>query len=454
MKTQLISPKHGLGRSIEHGNLPPIGLLTIANYVKQEMPDTEVEVIDGNSDDAEKYLDSKSQVYGIGCWFSNYSEAVILANKIKAVNPHSTVVFGGPNANGIGDRILRNNPSIDYVVCGDGERAFTSILRGQNPKEISGVTYRAKGEVHTNAPDFSLDINTLPFNSLDSLVTPFSWEQGIKRTAHNYYPTSNFRGCFRQNRCKYCSIPLKNQRASTPEKFWGQIRNLHQLYGIDHFFETADTFPIHMAKDLLKAKPSDLDDVALRAYIHPGMIDKEKSKLLAKLGFKNLFIGVENTRFFADTSHKRMNGRYSSNYQTQDLVNEIEVLGREGITVMPSFVLGLPEETDGSIDENMRLIERLSKMPNVKEMNIGVSLPLPGSQYFFDCVNDSKIIDEYQRQTGKNLRIIDDIDYYKLAELFVNRYTSTTVDYIGNKLRPLINEGRVKIASYFSGDVN
>ena len=139
-------------------------------------------------------------VLGLSCYTWNMQASLALCRQVKAVSPGLVVVLGGPQVAPLGDAVLRENLEVDYVVTGEGEVAFSELLRrlmadgpaaGLDPPP--GVCCRRDGNVVDGGPAQRLD-------DLDAI--PSVYEPAPMPVCGDtvYYETS--RGC--PNRCAYC----------------------------------------------------------------------------------------------------------------------------------------------------------------------------------------------------------------------------------------------------------
>lgn len=120
------------GKSIA-ADFMPLGIASIASYLKQEMGDAvAVELFKYTSDFA-TYLDRATPSIAA---FANYSWCESLnhefARRIKARHPQVVTVFGGPNYPAGADEqadFLRHHSSIDFYVDGEGELAFIELFK-------------------------------------------------------------------------------------------------------------------------------------------------------------------------------------------------------------------------------------------------------------------------------------------------------------------------------------
>jgi anaerobic magnesium-protoporphyrin IX monomethyl ester cyclase len=118
-----------------------------------------------------------------------------LVSKLKVLNPNVKVVVGGHHFSALPETM---NKQIDYVVVGEGEKAFLDILEN---KVASGIVK------HESINPLDL----IPFPARDLIE--------LKKTDWVYMVTS--RGC--PYTCIYCS----------PQKFWGTPRYFSAKYVVE-----------------------------------------------------------------------------------------------------------------------------------------------------------------------------------------------------------------------------
>jgi len=430
----LIFPKHNQGVLADKKNInfpPATGLLALSNYLKFRKSSINVSVWDLNLYNYLPVNDLESELYGLSVWFSNYQSDLKLAQNIKSRWPKSKIILGGHNVNSIEKRILENNPYIDYVISGDGEIGLLKLLECEVLNKVPGLTYRSNGQIFSNPIQQVESLDELPLITLENLKTPFNWRNDCAN--NSAFPISGIRGCMRQNRCDYCSIPTVSVRKLSTKRYWQQLQLLMQNYGITRFFETGDIFDNNYARALVRAKPEYGPYPKLRVYSYPGLINKNNIDTYLQLGVDNVFIGVESVLIW----DKSFTKKYSSNYTIQSLIAEIDLLWDHGITTMPSFILGLPGETYDTLERNVELIYRIAELPGTQELLINSPIPLPNSNYFNWCIENEQIVKEYRNITGDNLRTYDNLNYHILSELFVNTYTEVSYSLIRKKIREM-----------------
>jgi len=93
---------------------------------------------------------TQPQIVGITCGSATYQRCIETAKAIKQVKPDCKIVVGGWHASYMPDSLL-DNPEIDYVIMGEGERAVTELVNvitsGDEKKAalIAGVACKRNG---------------------------------------------------------------------------------------------------------------------------------------------------------------------------------------------------------------------------------------------------------------------------------------------------------------------
>ena len=112
--------------------------------------------------------------------------------EIKKVLPNVEVILGGPEVSFDWKKIMEENPEIDNILVGEGEKVFLNFLINENDK-VMGLVYRKNGEVYFNGQEKIIeDLDIIPF--------PYENEELEEKTKIFYYESS--RGC--PFNCSYC----------------------------------------------------------------------------------------------------------------------------------------------------------------------------------------------------------------------------------------------------------
>ena len=442
-KAQLVFPRHSLGRLANVDRIvhqPPLGLLCIASRARQECPRTQIEVLDGrflSDDELLRRLDAP--LVGFSTWYSNYTNAISLARRLKEIRPETRIILGGPHATPIAERILHNNPFVDYVLAGEGEEGFACLVRGDPMESIPGIFFRDSTGTVLSSPNGRLgqqaDLNAMPPLNLDLLRPDYSWQSEARESGMSGFPLAGIRGCHRsQRRCEYCSIFTKGWRHAAADKYWEHIARLHDEHGVDYFFETGDVFKPAFLRRLARIHPH--PRIALRIYSFPGFLKPSDMEYLKDVGVSDVFIGSESVLAWERTCNRS----FGPGYTVDSLLAEFESYGKAGIRVLTSFVLGLPGETEDTLARNMGFIRQVHGLNAVKECTVSILLPLPGSEFFTWAVSHPTIRQGYKHLTGMDLQCTDVLDVPVLSQLFVETFTSVKYETIRGVTHALVHE--------------
>lgn len=212
---------------------------------RQEMDDFLDELI-------ERYDLVSSDIAGFSLCFFQTTASIAMANRLKALNPNMTVVFGGPAVKGIpGKTLVDNVPSVDYVFSGPALVSFPKLvaccLAGdvESISKIQGVF--ARGVECCSSPErvagATIDINTdIPLDYgpfLDKFESCID-DPGVLP----FLLMQTSRGCWwaDKQRCTFCGLNCLSERfeAMSPEH---AIRHIQSVLNYSSRVPGLDTSP-------------------------------------------------------------------------------------------------------------------------------------------------------------------------------------------------------------------
>ncbi len=326
---------------------------------------------------------------GISILHANRWGGIDIAQISKSVLPRVPVVFGGPGASFLWHHLLTHFPEVDYVVIGEGEKTMLSMVRlldadaaGDIPT-LPGVAYRKGGKVTRNDPP--------PFiQPLDSLPDPSRY--------FTFQHVVSSRGC--PWNCAFCGSPRiwkRKVRFHSPEYFVGQLENLRKS-GITFFYVSDDTFTLQRERviricRLILERGLDITWAAISRVNH---VDEEILYWMRRAGCMQISFGVESG---SPKIRKALNKKLS-NSQIQ---KAFEMASSFGLMPRAYFIYGSPGETKKTIDESIRLMERIR--------------PLSAIFYILDIFPGTALYDQFKKRTGTGdeiwLKRIEDIMYFE-----------------------------------------
>lgn len=459
MKVTLIQP--GLDRQYAcqkqaYGHaeqLPETGLAVLSAWISaysKAKPDI---VVADPSIGIEKAasIAADSDILGVSDWFSNHENCMKLAELAKEKNPDIKVVVGGPNASMMPELILKNHPYIDFIAQRDGEDALLGVVDGWPLSKIPNLWFRAQN----GKPAFT-------FHGFTDLAKMPLWDfrnfQNVERRLKAYRKYQNnsdpwlvspitifsLRGCIkavREGPCYYCTSSQAHLGILPAEKFWKQITHLNKTHGANLLFVCDDVFPITAKRvsELRKSKPSGIKP-RIRAYgylpVLSAMDDRQLAKTareLSEIGIHSLFFGTEN---FGPGILANMNKKTVSIEQTLKIMRAL--YSNAGIKSMPTFLIGLPGETNESLKSNMLALEKIAHEEYFERLYISVAMPLAGTPWFRMLSASPQVRKQYFEETGKVLENDDYLRYSALTKIAISNFTKVTPEAVNNAVAEMM----------------
>jgi len=141
----------------------------------------------------------KPDILALSTYIWNIGQILVLCKNIKKLLPKTIIILGGPEVSFGPEELMENHSSIDYIICGEGEKSFLKLLEfvieGRGIEgEIEGLVYRDRTGIKAVGGYVLMeDLNEISF--------PYSKEdvEDIKGKILYYEAT---RGC--PFNCSYC----------------------------------------------------------------------------------------------------------------------------------------------------------------------------------------------------------------------------------------------------------
>lgn len=423
MSILLIDPPRGviskgtLWRTVKR-RLPALGLAYIAAYLEKNgyavcIIDMNVEKIDFTR--LKEIISSKKcQFLGITATTVQINSALHIAQEIKKTFPELKIVMGGPHPSVMPDEIL-GNEYIDYVVRGEGELTVLELVRGDDPQNILGLSFKRNGSlVHNHPRPFIEDLDKMPFPARHLLPM-----DKYSPTPGNYLrlPAASMitsRGC--PGRCTFCNTDMfgKTIRFRTAKNIAEEITSLIRDYKIKEVSFYDDTFSVNKKniQELCDIILKDKIDITWSCMSRIDCMDPNLLKQMKKAGCHSICYGIESAdRQILENINKRI---------SLDRVQEVLNWTKEAkIQVRVSFMFGNPGETQNTMEESIRYA--ISLEPDIFIFNI--TTPFPGTAMFNWAKNNNylKVFNWDDYDLGKVVMKLPTVDpevikkYYKLA---------------------------------------
>ena len=301
--------------------------------------------------------------------FKSDMMAVQLAKEI--VPSICTIVKGAPfltyNTN-----TIYENPFIDYVIMGEAELTLKDILDGVPDNEILGICYRENFQpVKNDKRPFIDNLDILPFPARHLV------DNSIYRRPDNGKVQAVIkvaRGC--PFHCFFClATPVSGAKVRTrsPENIVAELKECVEKYNIKNFLFWSDIFNFNREWTLelcQKIIESGLK-ITWSSNTRADTMDDEMAKMMYKSGCRLVSIGVE-------SGSQKMLDNIGKKITLDDIRNTVKILKKNKIKIYNYFVIGLPWETEETVEETIKFAIELDS----NFISFYTATPLPGTKYF------------------------------------------------------------------------
>ena len=436
---------------------PPMGILHLAAYIKQELPNVGIDIYDADLETGlveyyspkmclshhERYLSRiKSQddpvwgeaeevirkfapdIVGISTMTATYMSSMQLSHIIKAINKNIKVVFGGKHATALPEYIL-SSKTVDFVVFGEGELTFKELLLDfKHPREILGLAYKGEdGKIYRNKlRPYIKDLSNLPLPIFFSSISKYDFESNVDNEDF-VWDMIGARGC--PFNCIYCSSE-KIVRTRSIEHISEEILFLKRNYGIKkiRFQDDSFSFSLKRIKEICEGLKK--LNIEWECNTRVDMLSEEIAGLMKDSGCRKVSIGIESA------SQSTIN-KINKQTNIEKIKEAIALLKSQKIKVFGYFIIGFPWETKKDMLETYWFAKKL----HLDGFEINIATPLPGTELFNGLLEKGKIE-------------LENIDWYKFHQNsdemnFSEMSDADWMDIINNIQKKLIKFYRMEI---------
>jgi radical SAM superfamily enzyme YgiQ (UPF0313 family) len=255
----------------------------------------------------------KADNIAFSCYIWNITQVLDLIKDIKKAEPGTRIILGGPEVSFECEKLMFENPLIDFIIRGEGEDVFNRLLISlekqdtdvkksdiYNLEKISGLCHRKQGRIIV-----SEHYNII--EKLDTIKSPYTEEMlsNIKDKAV-YFESS--RGC--PFSCSYClSSTFKGVRYFSLERVKDELRMLVKM-GVKQikFLDRTFNCDRNRAREIIEFVLENGNDINFHFEMCADLLDDDLADLLKKApdGLIQLEIGVQsiNTRSLEAVNRK------------------------------------------------------------------------------------------------------------------------------------------------------
>ena len=288
-------------------------------------------------------------IVGMTCMSFQYETAVQIAKIVKQFKKEIIIVFGGYHPTLAYELISKSKEKqyIDFLIRGEGEIAFERLIQALSGNddltEILNLSYKAKGYFVHNPRQPILDLENIKLPDRSSRITKHYSIFGKKADV-----VEASRGCTMS--CDFCCMPQmygRTFRKYPVERVIEDIKRASHNGAKAIFFIDDNIFvnPAHLeelCEEIIKNSMNHID-YTIQASVAGVARDPKLIELMARAGFKIVFLGIENI--------KKANVEFlSKDRRVLDQTSyAIELLRKNNLIVVGGFILGNPEDTQETL---------------------------------------------------------------------------------------------------------
>lgn len=413
MKTLLLNPQPerdvvisrdhmgGFGFEVKSANMtPPLSLAYCAAVL--ERAGVEAEILDAvalrlKPDAAlERVKDGGYGLVAVSTATPSIADDLAIADAVKESSPQTYVALLGPHVSIFSEQALGESRA-DAVVRGEPEYAVAelakALAREESIEEISGLTIRTGSGVR-HLPDRppNEDLDSVPFPARHLLPMDKYRSAVWGKTPFTTMLTS--RGCFYG--CIYCPYRIGHGtkwRARSPQNVVDEIEECVRGFGVreilfrDPLF-TADKERAIEISELIVRRGIGVD---WRCETRADLASEEMIESFARAGCKEINFGVESG------SARILEGVKRVPIGRERIRKIFDTCRRVGIETMAFFIIGLPGETERTVEQTVRLALELN--PDVVQFT--AATPYPDTPYYEQLKAEGLLTEDWSLFTSR-----------------------------------------------------
>jgi radical SAM superfamily enzyme YgiQ (UPF0313 family) len=311
-------------------------------------------------------------VVGFSAYTIKINSINLIAEAIKQSCPDVLICCGGAHFNALPKETLEEFQSIDFGVCGEADEIIVNIINDiKNNKDIHTIPWIVTRQSKTVTKNKVPDLNALPFPAWDMMrldkypgSTPHLTKQEI--------PMVTSRGC--PFRCVFCAKNHGNiRRERTQDSIIAEINHNIEKYNCETISFLDETFIINTARSARLFQRFIDDGITEKIkWACEGRVDigdPDLFKLMKKSGCYYMFFGLES----GDDNILKI---AKKGITVKQIKSTIRAAQNAGIICIGAFIIGLPGETETTVQKSIALAEEL----DMYSTTFPIAVPLPGSE--------------------------------------------------------------------------
>ncbi len=377
-----------------------------------------------------------------------------LVAELKNRMPRVPIIVGGIAATAHPHWFMESG-AVDVTVLGEAEATLLPLLRElEKPdpdlRSIPNLVFLRDGKVENTRWIRQLG-GTFPQFDYDSvLLLPdggYRYDDRLTSRTETYrfgIPQGETRSCvFFGSRgcpmaCDYCATSWRDGRMVRhmgAERLFGELKVLHEKFGVTIFYNQADTLGFHpedkkvlaLVAEYRRTHPeivlNNPNAFFVRIFFKPdGSLDEEFVDLLAQAGFNVVTLAVE-------TFIQRFNKKIDFKRITFEKIAALcDAIGRKGMKTDIYAIYCFPGQTEEEMLYDLRMFRELrGHVSDFSLYNLGY---LPGTTYYEQALREGWFTEEqYKLQLHKGYSFHHLIDFFNLSKIETNRLKGLAAEF-------------------------
>jgi anaerobic magnesium-protoporphyrin IX monomethyl ester cyclase len=319
-----------------------------------------------------------------------YPEMQRMARYFKEKSPRAKIIVGGPHPSALPIETLQENPDIDFLCKGEGERTFEEFLDCLSGKgdftSVAGLYLRTKDGIVFTTPRGLMNARELD----DCIV---DWETILK---HGVYfqkvlyntelipvlPIITTRGCpFECTFCDEGNIWERKPRSRSVDSVINEMVFLKDKYAIYDFNILDDTFTLNKKRFTELCKKIASLNIRFRITARVKSVDPDMLLELKLAGCQTVAYGVES----GDNSVLQ---RMKKHQTVDDVRHAFKITREAGLQSYALCMVGNMGEDFFAVTKTRDLLRQID--PDF--FSVSLMTPYPGSANYSECIRNGWIL--------------------------------------------------------------
>ncbi len=298
-----------------------------------------------------------------------------VAEAIKQARPETKIGFIGAHAAVLPTETLKASRAIDWVGRKEFDYTCQEVAEGRSFETIAGLSYRDKeGKIkHNPEREMIANMDALPWVA-DVYKRNLQIEKYfIGYLLHPYVSLYTGRGCPAQ--CTFCLWPQTigghKYRVRSPQNVADEMAYMKRLFPqVKEFFFDDDTFTANLPRAREIAKK--LAPLGLTWSCNSrANLDYDTISSFKDSGLRLFLVGYE-------SGNEQILKNIKKGVTLEEMRRFTKACREAGVVIHGTFILGLPVETQETIEETIRFAQEL----DVFSIQVSLAAPYPGTELY------------------------------------------------------------------------